>query len=60
MSRKNITKIEHKDDRTAHVTFETHDGHRTYEYKGGSARAIKRGKTDPSELVGRLIEHKKR
>jgi hypothetical protein len=56
MSRKNILKIEHKDDRTAHVTFQTHDGkERTYEYVGSSARAIKRGKTDPSQLVGREI-----
>ena len=59
MSRKNILKIEHKDERTAHVTFETHDGTRTYEYVGNSARAIKRGKTDPAELVGRLVRHEK-
>ena len=58
MSKKNIVKVEHLDNK-AHVTFQTDDGARKYEYVGSSARAIKRGKTDPSQLVGRLIEHKK-
>lgn len=59
MSKKNILKTEHLGDSKVHVTFETHDGTRKYEYLGSSARAIKRGKTDPSQLLGRLVEHKK-
>jgi len=59
MSRKNILKTEHLADGKAHVTFQTEDGTRKYEYSGSSARAIKRGKTDPSQLLGKLIEHKK-
>ncbi len=58
MSKKNIIKTEHFDNK-AHVTFQTEDGTRKYEYVGSSARAIKLGKTDPSQLLGRLIEHKK-
>ena len=59
MSRKNITKTEHLPGGKVRLTFETHDGHRTYEYGGSSARAVKRG-TDPSGLSGgRLVEHKK-
>jgi hypothetical protein len=59
MSKKNITKIEHVEPNKVHVTFENDDGHRKYEYVGSSARAIKRGKTDPSQLIGRLVEHRK-
>jgi hypothetical protein len=58
VSKKNIIKTEHLNGK-AHVTFQTEDGTRKYEYVGSSARAIKRGKTDPSQLLGRLIEHKK-
>lgn len=60
MSRKNILKTEHVGENKVHVTFDAADGKRTYEYVGNSARAIKRGKTDPSELTGRLIEHRKK
>lgn len=59
MSKKNISKIEHVSDNKVHVTFQNDDGQRKYEYTGSSARAIRRGKTDPSQLVGRLIDHKK-
>jgi len=59
MSKKNILKTEHLSDSMVHVTFQNEDGTRKYEYTGSSARAIKRGKTDPSQLIGRLVEHKK-
>jgi len=59
MSRKNILKTENVGDGKVHVTFENPDGNRTYEYVGNSARAIKRGKTDPSQLVGRLVKHER-
>jgi len=59
MSRKNILKTEHVSDNKTHVTFQTDNGTMKYEYTGSSARALKRGKTDPSQLLGRLIEHKK-
>lgn len=57
MSKKNIvsrTNVGNK----VQVTFDAADGLRTYEYVGSSARALKRG-TDPANLSGRLIEHKK-
>lgn len=41
-----------------HVTFQTDNGNMTYEYKGSSARALKRG-TDPGQLSGRLVKHEK-
>ena len=44
---------------TIHVTFDANDGKRTYEYKGSSARALKKG-TDPGNLSGRLIKHEKK
>lgn len=59
MSRKNILETKHLDDNKVHVTFDAVDGKRTYEYVGNSARAIKRGKTDPSQLTGRLVKHEK-
>lgn len=59
MSKKNILKVEHVGDNKTHVTFETYDGIRKYEYVGSSSRAVRRGRTDLSELNGRLIEHKK-
>ena len=57
MSKKNIVS---KTDvgSSVHVTFETANGKMTYEYKGSSARALKRG-TDPGQLSGRLIRHDK-
>jgi hypothetical protein len=59
MSKKNILSKEKVDNNTVHVTFENPDGHRVYEFKGSSMRAIMRGK-DPAGLTGgRLIEHKK-
>ena len=51
MSKKNIVAKEKKDNNTVHVTFENPDGHRTYEYKGSSMRAIMRGR-DPQSLTG--------
>ena len=56
MSKKNILKTEHLDGKS-HVTFKTDGGTMKYEYRGSSARALKKG-TDPGLLVGRLIEHK--
>jgi hypothetical protein len=44
---------------TVHVTFQTDQGQMTYEYRGSSARALKRG-TDPSQLSGRLVKHDKK
>jgi len=58
MSKKNIVSQVDVGNKV-HVTFDAADGQRTYEYSGSSARAIKRGKTDPGQLTGRLIEHKK-
>ena len=58
MSKKNILSTEQVGKKT-HVTFETPNGTYKYEYVGSSARALKRG-TDPSQLVGKLIEHKKK
>jgi len=58
MSRKNILKTEHFEGKS-HVTFQNEDGTRKYEYVGSSHRALKRGKTDPGQLLGKLIEHKK-
>ena len=58
MSKKNILSKEKVDNNTVRVTFENADGHRVYEYKGSSMRAIMRGK-DPAALTGgRLVEHK--
>lgn len=51
MSKKNIVSKDKKDNNTVHVTFENPDGHRVYEYKGSSMRAIMRGK-DPGSLTG--------
>jgi hypothetical protein len=59
MSRKNILKTEEVAPNKVHVTFDAADGKRKYEYVGSSARAILRGKTDPSLLIGKLVEHKK-
>ena len=56
MSKKNITDKTKVDNNTVRVTFENDDGHRVYEYKGSSMRAIMRGK-DPAALTGgRQIE----
>ncbi len=57
MSKKNIIEKKNVGNRV-HVTFDAADGLRTYEYSGSSARALKRG-TDPANLSGRLIAHKK-
>jgi hypothetical protein len=51
MSKKNITDKEVVDNNTVRVTFENEDGHRVYEYRGSSKRAIQRGK-DPAALTG--------
>jgi len=56
MSKKNITEKMKVDNNTVRVTFENSDGHRTYIFKGASARSIMRGK-DPQGLTGgRMIE----
>jgi len=57
MSKKNIIKKENIGNRVQ-ITFDADDGQRTYEFSGSSARALKRG-TDPANLSGRLIAHKK-
>lgn len=60
MSKKNIIKKDWVDPNKVRLTFETDNGHMTYEYSGSSARAIKRG-TDPAGLMGgRLVNHKKK
>ncbi len=57
MSKKNILSKEKVDNNTVRVTFKNPDGHRVYEYRGSSMRAIMRGK-DPAGLTGgRLVEH---
>ena len=58
MSKANIIKREFVGNKVL-LTFNAQDGERTYEFKGPSAAAIKRG-TDPGQLRGgRLVEHKK-
>lgn len=58
MSKKNILSKDKVDNNTVRVTFENPDGHRVYEYKGSSMRAIMRGR-DPQGLTGgRLIKHR--
>jgi hypothetical protein len=59
MSKKNIVAQEKLTNGRVRITFESHDGNRTYEYANSSARAILRG-TDPGQLKGKLIEHKKK
>lgn len=58
MSKKNIvSKID--DGKRIEITFENGDGNRTYEFKGNTAAAIRRGK-DPATLIGgKLIRHDK-
>ena len=58
MSKKNI--VDQKEvGKELHVTFETHDGERTYAFKGNSRKAFENG-TDPSDLRGgRLVKPKK-
>jgi hypothetical protein len=58
MSKANILKTEHLPNGRTRITFDVDDGHRTYEFKGSSAKALKRG-TDPGQLKGKLVEHKK-
>lgn len=58
MSKANIIKTE-KDGKKVRVTFDCADGERTYEYSGSSARAFNKG-SEPSQLSGRLVEHKKK
>lgn len=56
MSKANITDKEVVDRNTVRITFENEDGHRVYEYRGSSKRAIQRGK-DPAALTGgKLVE----
>lgn len=56
MSKANITDKEVVDKNTVRVTFKNDDGHRVYEFRGSSKRAIQRGK-DPASLTGgKLVE----
>jgi hypothetical protein len=51
MSKKNIVE-KVKEGKVVRLTFETRDGvEHTYEYKGNSAAAVKRGR-DPKDLKG--------
>jgi hypothetical protein len=59
MSKKNIIDTVHLPNGKTHVTFQTDNGIMKYEFSGNSAKALKHG-TDPSDLHGRLIEHKKK
>lgn len=58
MSKQNITKTEILPNKKVRVTFDAADGERIYEYSGSSARALNKG-TDPGQLSGKLVEHKK-
>jgi hypothetical protein len=58
MSKANILRTDKLGPNLVRVTFKADDGERTYEYKGQSARALNKG-TDPSQLMGKLVEHKK-
>jgi hypothetical protein len=59
MSKKNITNVETLSPNKVRVSFECGDGSiRTYEYSNSSARAYLRG-SEPSQLSGKLVEHKK-
>jgi len=58
VSKKNILRTE-KVGNKIQVTFDAADGERTYEYSGSSARALKRG-SDPGQLSGKLVDHKKK
>jgi hypothetical protein len=58
MSKSNILKTEHLPNGRTRITFDADDGHRIYEFKGSSVKALKRG-TDPGQLKGKLVEHKK-
>lgn len=57
VSKKNIISKEKISDNVVRVTFENPDGHRVYEFKGASMRAIMRGKDPQSLTGGRLVEH---
>ncbi len=58
MSKKNIiSKSLSEDGKSLQVTFENEDGHRLYEYRGQSMRAVQRGR-DPGGLSGgKFIKH---
>jgi hypothetical protein len=58
VSKKNILSTERLPNGRVRVTFDTDSGHMVYEYHGQSARALNKG-TDPSQLMGKLVEHKK-
>lgn len=59
MSKKNITSTEKINPNKVRVTFACGDGSsRTYEYSNSSARAFLKG-SEPSQLSGKLVEHKK-
>lgn len=60
MSKKNIVSKQKIDNNTVRVTFENDDGHRVYEYKGSSMRAIMRGKDPQSLYGGKLVEFRKK
>ena len=61
MSLKNVIKKEKLDGgKRVRLTFDSHDGERTYEYTGAAARSILKG-NDPYDFVsGKLVHHKKK
>lgn len=62
MSLKNVIKKEILDDgKRVRLTFDAHDGERTYEYKGIAAHHIIKRGGDPQDYVsGKLVGHKKK
>ena len=59
MSKSNILKTEKLPGGRLRLTFDSANGHRTYEYGKVNAAAFHKGQ-DPGELHGRLVEHKKK
>jgi hypothetical protein len=59
MSKSNILKSEKLPGGRVRITFDAKDGERTYEFGKVNAAAFHKGQ-DPSELHGRLVEHKKK
>lgn len=52
MSKQNIvSKEKSADGKSVQITFQNDDGHRVYEFRGNSMRAVQRGK-DPADLTG--------
>ena len=58
MSKKNIVERKEVGDKV-HLTFETADGNRTYEFSKRQAGYLKRG-SDPANLSGKLVTKKEK